>query len=65
MSDYIAAEYSDIFSQQKVNFDERRELVQVVSGAIGRRMDQLVIDALSGSGTALTVATRLVVQAQT
>lgn len=57
MSDYIAAEYSDIFSQQKINFDERRELVQVVSGAIGRRMDQLVIDALSGSGTALTVAT--------
>jgi hypothetical protein len=24
MSDYIAAEYSDIFSQQKVNFDERK-----------------------------------------
>jgi len=59
MSDYIAAEYSDIFSQQKINFDERRELVQVVSGAIGRRMDQLVIDALSGSGTALTVATTI------
>jgi len=57
MSDYIAAEYSDIFSQQKVNFDERRELVQVVSGAIGRRMDQLVIDALNASGTTLTVAT--------
>ena len=57
MSDYIAAEYSDIFSQQKVNFDERRELVQVVSGAIGRRMDQLVIDALNASGTSLTVAT--------
>ena len=46
MSDYIAAEYSDIFSQQKVNFDERRELVQVVGNAIGRRMDQLTIDAL-------------------
>jgi hypothetical protein len=59
MSDYIAAEYSDIFSQQKINFDERRELVQVVSGAIGRRMDQLVIDALSGSGTSLTVATTI------
>ena len=57
MSDYIAAEYSDIFSQQKVNFDERRELVQVVGAAIGRRMDQLTIDALSSSGTSLTVAT--------
>ena len=57
MSDYIAAEYSDIFSQQKVNFDERRELVEVVSGAIGRRMDQLVLDALNASSTSLTVAT--------
>jgi hypothetical protein len=57
MSDYIAAEYSDIFNQQKVNFDERRELVQVVGNAIGRRMDQLVIDALNASSTSLTVAT--------
>ncbi len=57
MSDYIAAEYSDIFSQQKVNFDERRELVQVVGNAIGRRMDQLVLDALNASSTSLTVAT--------
>jgi N4-gp56 family major capsid protein len=59
MSDYIAAEYSDIFSQQKVNFDERRELVQVVGNAIGRRMDQLVIDALNASSTSLTVATTI------
>ena len=59
MSDYIAADYSDIFSQQKVNFDERRELVEVVSGAIGRRMDQLVIDALNASSTSLTVATTI------
>jgi len=59
MSDYIAAEYSDIFSQQKVNFDERRELVQVVGAAIGRRMDQLVIDALNASSTSLTVATSI------
>lgn len=59
MSDYIAAEYSDIFSQQKVNFDERRELVQVVGAAIGRRMDQLVLDALNASGTSLTVATSI------
>jgi len=59
MSDYIAAEYSDIFSQQKVNFDERRELVQVVGNAIGRRMDQLVLDALNASATSLTVATTI------
>ena len=57
MSDFIAAEYSDLFNQQKVNFDERRELVQVVSGAIGRRMDQLVIDALNAASSPSTVAT--------
>lgn len=60
MTDYIAAEYSDIFHQQRVNFNERQELVQVVSGAIGRRMDQVVLDALaaaSGTGTvAKTIA---------
>ena len=56
LTDYNAAEYSDIFMQQKVNFDERQELVQVVANAIGRRQDQLVIDALEGSSTSLTVA---------
>lgn len=59
LSDYIAAEYSDIFMQAKVNFDERRELVQVVSNAIGRRQDQLILDALINSGTANTVASSI------
>jgi N4-gp56 family major capsid protein len=54
LSDFNAAEYSDIFSQAKVNFDERQELVQVLGNAIGRRQDQLILDALtaaSGTGT--------------
>ncbi len=56
MTDYIAAEYSDIFHQQRVNFNERQELVQVVSGAIGRRMDQVIIDALIAASSTGTVA---------
>ena len=60
MSDYNAAEYSDIFHQAKVNFDERRELVEVVSKAVARRQDQLIIDALNGSSTSLTVAKTVV-----
>jgi len=56
MADYNAAEYSDIFTSGKVLFDERAELVKAVSMAVGRRMDQLVIDALDGAGTSLTVA---------
>ena len=57
MTDYIAAEYSDIFHQSHVNFDERRELVQVVSKSIARRMDQLCIDALNSASSPSTVAT--------
>ena len=61
MQDFVAAEYSDIFNQQKVNFDERQELAQVVGNAIGRREDQIIIDALNaasaGSSVAKTVVT--------
>jgi len=56
LADYIAAEYSDIFMQAKVNFDERAELVKVVANAIGRRQDQLILDALNASSTSNTVA---------
>lgn len=56
LADWNAAEYSDIFSQQKVNFDERQELVQVVANAIGRRQDQIILDALAASSTSLTVS---------
>jgi hypothetical protein len=57
MSDYIAAEYSDIFHQSHINFDERRELVEVVSKSIARRMDQIMIDALDAASSPSTVAT--------
>ena len=56
LADYNAAEYSDIFSSQKVNFDERQELVQVVANAMGRRQDQMILDALAASSTSLTVS---------
>jgi hypothetical protein len=56
LADYNAAEHSDIFNQAKVNFDERQELVQVVAGAMGRRQDQIILDALTASSTSLTVS---------
>lgn len=56
LADYVAPEYSDIFQQQKINFDERRELVMSVAGALGRRWDQASIDAMNASGTTNTVA---------
>ena len=60
MTDYVAAEYSDIFNQQKVNFDERQELAQVVGNAIGRREDQIIIDALDAASAGSTVAKTVV-----
>ena len=61
MSDFVASEYSDIFLQTKINFDERRELATVVGSAIGRRQDQIIIDAINtasaGSSVAKTVVT--------
>lgn len=56
LADWNAPEYTDIFDQQKVNFDEQRALAHVISSAIGRREDQLVLDALDAASTSLTVA---------
>ena len=55
MTDYIASEYSDIFNQSHVSFFDRSELSSAVGNAIGRRMDQVVIDALD-SATSVAVA---------
>ena len=62
--DYEAPEYTDIFNQAGVNFDEVEELAYSIAGAMGRRDDQSIIDALDtttttvGSGTqALDLAT--------
>ena len=56
LTDYIASEYSDIFNQAKVNFDERQELAKLVGNAIGRREDQIIIDALVAGSAGSTVA---------
>ena len=56
MVDYTAAEYTDLFDQAKINFDERDPLVQTIAGATGRRMDQIILDAWDAGSTTLTVA---------
>ena len=60
LTDFSASEYSDIFLQNKINFDERRELAQVVGSAIGRRQDQIVLDALVAASAGSTVANTVV-----
>ena len=58
--DYVASEYSDIFTQAKINFDERQELAKLVGNAIGRREDQIIIDALIAGSAGTTVANTVV-----
>ena len=60
MQDFIAAEYSDIFDQSKVNFDERQELAQVVGKAIARREDQIIIDVMEAASPGATIANTVV-----
>lgn len=45
LENWNAPEYTDIFDQAAVNFDEQVELAEAIGMAIGRREDQLVIDA--------------------
>lgn len=49
LTNWNAPEYTDIFDQKDVNFDEKMELAKVIAGAIGRREDQLAIDAMEAS----------------
>ena len=49
LSNWNAPEYTDMFDVQDVNFDEKQELANTIAGALGRRTDQLVIDAMDAS----------------
>lgn len=49
LSNWNAPEYTDMFDAQDVNFDEKQELANTIAGALGRRTDQLVIDAMDAS----------------
>lgn len=57
LENWNAPEYTDIFDQAKVNFDERKELKQAISSAMGRRMDQLILDASDAGASSTQVAT--------
>lgn len=49
LANWNAPEYTDIFDQQEVNFDEKQELAKTIAGAIGRREDQIIIDAMAST----------------
>lgn len=47
MENWNAPEYTDIFDQAEVNFDEKQELAMTIAEAITRREDQIIIDAMN------------------
>ncbi|MCP4090273.1 MAG: hypothetical protein GY746_10825 [Gammaproteobacteria bacterium] len=47
LENWLAPEYTDIFDQAEVNFDEKTELAQTIAKALSRREDQLIIDAMN------------------
>ena len=51
LQNWNAPEYTDIFDAAEVNFDEQTELAQTIAGALGRRLDQLIIDALAAEAS--------------
>lgn len=58
LENWLAPEYTDIFDAAEVNFDEQSELAKTIAMALGRRQDQLLIDAMGNisgdAGTSLT-----------
>lgn len=56
LTDWNAPEYTDVFDQATNNVNEQRELAYVISGALCRREDQIILDALDAGSTSLTVS---------
>ena len=65
LEDWDADEYSDIFMQKEINFDEVRELSNVILKALGRRFDQTIIDAVFSARSALVAIGNIVLNGGT
>jgi hypothetical protein len=51
LSNWNAPEYTDMFDAATVNFDEKQELASTIAQSLGRRCDQLIIDAMDAETT--------------
>ena len=52
---YNASDMVDIWDQAEVPIDERNQLARVIAGGLGRRRDQIKIDAMIAAKTAGTI----------
>lgn len=64
LQDWEAVDYADKFDSKKINFSEVTELAEVAAKAVGRRMDQIIIDAMDAgydaTGSGLTADNEVV-----
>lgn len=56
VKNFVVSEMTDIFLNNQVGFDERQELVQALTMALNRRLDQVIIDELVAATISKTVA---------
>lgn len=52
LEDWYAADYIDKLDELKINHDERMVVAQSAAGALGRKTDELIADAMSGTTNA-------------
>jgi hypothetical protein len=59
LADWNAAEYTDVFDQATTNVDEKPIVAANIAAAIGRREDQMILDALDAANPTVTVDTNV------
>jgi len=59
LTDWNAAEYTDVFDQAKTSVEERGVVAENIAGAIGRRRDQLKLDALDAANPSPTIGVNI------
>lgn len=57
LADWNAAEYTDVFDQATTNIDEQPIVATNIASAIGRREDQMVLDAMDAANASVNVDT--------
>jgi hypothetical protein len=55
LADWNAPEYTDVFDQQKTNVQERGVVAENIAAAIGRREDQMILDALDAANASANI----------
>jgi len=49
MQEWYASDYTDIFKNKQINFDEITELADILKMGCGRRMDKILVDAMAAA----------------